>query len=232
MRMTLLLKSSETLLIRMKPQRRSRQWFEFYERAFRIGVHQLLAWGYLDARPNIGPNAAEDAITGQIIECIKDRLDDPNTPHDYTRFYNVVDQDPVRRSGKRGKLRPILDIVMTCSIRLPRPEFMFEAKRLKANGFPIGLYLGNDGLLCFVRGQYAAEYSTAGMLGYIQSHDASRWIKQLDKKLSGNGRKDLRVIKNLSKVRVHSSIDHEFTSMHGRIKNSNILIFHVLLDCT
>src|ERR1700674_3392724 len=145
----------------MKPQLRSKEWFEFYEGAFRYGVHQLLAWGYLDARPNITPDADENEITGQIVEQIKDRLDDPNTPQDYARFYNISDQDPVRGSGKHGNLRPILDIVTTCSMRLPRPEFMFEAKRLKANGFPIGLYLGRGGLHRFIRGQYSAEYPAA-----------------------------------------------------------------------
>jgi len=140
-------------------QPRSKEWFDFYNGAFCYGVHQLLAWGYLDARSKIRPTDPEDDITGQIVECIKDRLDDPSTPQEFTQFYYVSDQDPVRRSKKRGKARPVLDIVTTCSIRLPKPEFMHEAKRLKVNGFPIGAYIGKVGMQRFLYGPVCPRLS-------------------------------------------------------------------------
>jgi len=215
----------------MSSQARSPEWFEFYQGAFRNGAHELLAWGYLDARPNIGANDAEDDITGQIVECIKNRLDDPVTPQEYSQFYDVSDQDPVRKSTKRGKRRPVLDIVTVCSMRLPRPEFLFEAKRLKVNGFPIGLYLGPDGIQCFLRGKYAAEYPAAGMIAYMQSHDATRWMSQLASSFAGK-RNKLRVTRNLLSISIHPSLKHELVSGHGRSGNTDILIFHIFLDCT
>jgi len=215
----------------MSSRARSAEWFEFYNGAFCNAVHQLLVWGYQDARPNIGPSHDEDDITGQIVECIKDRLDDPDTPQEFTLFYAVNDQDPVRKSGKRGKTRPVLDIITVCSMRLPRPEFMFEAKRLKVKGFPIGLYLGPQGIQCFIKGKYAAEYSAAGMIAYVQSHDSTRWISQLSRSLAKKAN-TLRVTKNLIRIRIHPSLKDELVSGHRRWGNTEISIFHIFLDCT
>ena len=215
----------------MSSPARSAEWFEFYNGAFCNAVHQLLVWGYLDARPKIGPSDDEDDITGQIVECVKDRLDDPDTPQEYTQFYAVNDQDPVRKSGKRGKNRPVLDIITVCSMRLPKPEFMFEAKRLKVKGFPIGRYLGPQGIQCFIKGKYAAEYPAAGMIAYMQSHDATRWISQLTRSLAKQA-KNLQVTKDLIRIHIHPRLTDELVSCHRRSGNTKILIFHIFLDCT
>jgi hypothetical protein len=199
----------------MSSPARSAEWFEFYNGAFCNAVHQLLMWGYLDARPNIGPSDDEDDITGQIVECIKDRLDDPDTPQEYTQFYAVNDQD----------------IITVCSMRLPKPEFMFEAKRLKVKGFPIGRYLGPQGIQCFIKGKYAAEYPAAGMIAYMQSHDATRWISQLTRSLAKQA-KNLQVTKDLIRIHIHPHLTDELVSCHRRSGNTKILIFHIFLDCT
>jgi hypothetical protein len=112
----------------MSSPARSAEWFEFYNGAFCNAVHQLLMWGYLDARPNIGPSDDEDDITGQIVECIKDRLDDPDTPQEYTQFYAVNDQDPVRKSGKRGKNRPVLDIITVSLLGTSRYSVLYQGQ--------------------------------------------------------------------------------------------------------
>jgi hypothetical protein len=191
----------------------------------------LLSWGYADARSEIDSVAGEDDITGRIIERIKDRLDDPDTPSEY-RFYQVNDQSPVRGSTKSGMSRPRLDIVTTCSIKVPRPEFIFEAKRLRVKGFPIGAYVGKKGMLRFLKGQYASNSPSAGMIGYVQSHNAARWMAELARMFSRKTRSSLRIRENLSVVNVHPSIKDEFVSKHGRVKNTDLVLFHVFLNCT
>src|SRR5438067_2223501 len=98
--------------------------------AFRRDAHQLLVWGYEDARPLIKPDHEEEEITGFIAEAIDRRLDDPATP-DYWDRYDIREEPRVRNSGKTGKRRKRLDIIVRSSAMKPRPEFMFEAKRLK-----------------------------------------------------------------------------------------------------
>ena len=56
--------------------------------------------------------------------------------------------------GREGKKRPQPDLIIEGNMQ-GRPEYVFEAKRLKKNGFGVGKYLGSDGLGCFVSGKYA-----------------------------------------------------------------------------
>ena len=45
-------------------------WIATYDSFFRRDAHQLLAWGYEDARTNINPTLEETEITGFIAEKI------------------------------------------------------------------------------------------------------------------------------------------------------------------
>jgi hypothetical protein len=45
-------------------------WIATYDNFFRRDAHQLLAWGYEDARPIINPTLEETDITGFIAEKI------------------------------------------------------------------------------------------------------------------------------------------------------------------
>lgn len=208
---------------------RSREWFQFYNGSFRKGVHQLLAWGYQDARFKIRATHEEEEITGFIWEAIKARLDDPTTPPKF-KYYDIHEEEHVRQSQRSGKSRQRLDIVATCSFKLPRPEFVFEAKVLRKNGFPISKYTGDDGMLCYIRGNYAEKYPAAAMIGYIQSDTPKRWFTELKRKFDSD-EGSLLIQKHLRKVKVLKSFSDEWVSTHGRQDNTPIEIFHIFLDC-
>ncbi|MBW1650137.1 MAG: hypothetical protein JRJ44_05590 [Deltaproteobacteria bacterium] len=61
-----------------------------------------------------------------------------------------------------------------------RPEYIFEAKRLKISAHTAA-YIGKNGMERFIDGRYAERYDEAGMIGYIQSDSLSVWKKKIKK---------------------------------------------------
>jgi hypothetical protein len=206
-------------------------WYNFYDKAFRKDTHQLLAWGYEDIRLQINSSLLEEQITGLIIEGILKRLDDPKTPSKYRR-YDVREEDYVRGGNSQGRDRQRLDIVIVCSAVLPRPTFIFEAKLLRKNGFPIGKYTGDGGMQCFIRGEYAADNHCAAMIGYIQSDNAYRWAKELQRSFNNDTHGILKIKQSLQQCLVIPELPSEWLSIHERENNDNIEIHHIFLDCT
>jgi hypothetical protein len=101
-----------------------------YDYGFRRDVHQLLAWGYQGALPEIHCNLQEEEIT------MEERLDSPSTPEKFDR-YSVDEEKPIAVEGRKGKKRRRLDLVVVSGHRRPRPKYIFEAKRLRKNSYPI-----------------------------------------------------------------------------------------------
>jgi hypothetical protein len=190
----------------------------------------LLAWGYQDARSTIRATHEEEEITGFICEAIKTKLDDPATPSKF-KHYDIHEEERVRHSQKTGKRRQRIDIIATCSFKLPRPEFSFEAKVLRKNDSPTGKYTGDGGMQCYIRGEYAAEYPAAAMIGYIQSDTPTRWFVELKRKFASDDG-SLCIQAGLRKITVLKSLPDEWSSKHSREGNTNIEIFHIFLDCT
>lgn len=199
-----------------------------YQDSFLADVHELLALGYVDASPRIRADHEEEDITGLIAEAIQDKLD--LLGGKFTR-YAIKETSPVRSEGRLGKRRRELDIVVECSAWLPRVQFIFEAKRLRSPGHPIGEYLGKDGLLRFIRSEYASDSPAAGMVGYVQSHTPDRWYGELARKFGADTAGDLRLVQSLSAIRVEPSLTHEWTSEHERDDGTRIIIYHILLLC-
>ena len=97
-----------------------------YQQAFREDVHQLLAWGYEDARSRITPDAEEEVITAFIAEGIDGRIDDLRTPERFSR-YSIHNVHFVSPGGQTGKRQLKLDLMLEqCGIR-PKHRFIFEA---------------------------------------------------------------------------------------------------------
>lgn len=159
----------------------------YYDSSFRPDAHQLLAWGYEDALPKIHCTLKEEEITGFIAEAIEERLDEPSTPRKFRR-YDIHEEKPIAVEGRTGKKRRRLDLVIICShgCPSPRPQYIFEAKRLRKNGYPIGKYIGEDGLQCFIKGIYASEYPEGTMIGYVQSDAPSYWESELKRSFARN----------------------------------------------
>lgn len=202
-----------------------------YDPSFRRDAHQLLAWGYEDARPIIKPTLEETDITGFIAEKIDKRLGDPDTPPRFVR-YSIAEDQPVAGEGRTGKSRRRVDLVVECSRSKPRQKYIFEAKRLRKRGYPISKYTDKEGLQQFIVGTaYATQYPEAAMIGYIQSDNYEYWIRELTRKFteSNNG---LSIIQELRQVEVIASLPNELMSQHDRSTGSPITVYHILLDCS
>ncbi|MEM9449739.1 MAG: hypothetical protein AAGA75_14520 [Cyanobacteria bacterium P01_E01_bin.6] len=202
-----------------------------YDYGFRRDAHQLLAWGYQDALAEIHCNLQEEEITGLIVEAMEKRLDNPSTPEKFDR-YSIDEEKPIAVEGRKGKKRRRLDLVVVSGHSRPRPKYIFEAKRLRKNGYPIGKYVGEDGLQCFVKEVYASQYPEAAMVGYLQSDGASYWKSELKRSFDGDLNNDLRIIQLLQKVQVLSSMPDVWVSEHERIIGSSIAVYHIFLNCS
>lgn len=200
------------------------QWINLYEKSFRKDAHQILAWGYQDSLNQIHANLEEEEITGFIGEAIEERLNDPNTDERFDR-YSLHQEKPISSQGRTGKGRLRLDIVIQYSGSRPRPEYIFEAKRLCKGSHPIGKYIGKDGMQCFIDGRYASQYPEAGMIGYLQSDDCSYWEKELRRKLNQNNNNQLQCIT------IICSLPYEYFSKHKRRSGQSVTIYHIFLNC-
>lgn len=204
-----------------------------YFYGFRRDAHQLLAWGHQEALSQIHCNLTEEEITGLIVEAMREKLKDPTIPERFYDRYSVGEEKPLAVEGRTGKRRRKLDIVVESNLpREIRPEYIFEAKRLRKNGYPIGKYIGEDGLQCFVKGVYASQYPEAAMVGYVQSDAVSYWESELKRSFDGDPNNDLRIIQLLQKVQVLSSMSDVWVSEHEQVTGSSIAVYHIFLNCS
>lgn len=207
--------------------------FQPWKVAFRKNAHLLINAGYTVGRSKIESHAhKEEHITEFIVCGMNDWMCLRNRPA-WCKYYSVHEEAPVSRKDSHGKSRPRTDIFIELGSRPERPEYVFEAKRLRTNGFEAGKYTGIDGMGCFTGGIYAAEYDEAAMLGYVQSDTLIEWKMRVKKS----------IIKNAVSLYLQSAqydeviipdFPLEWVSEHARVKamGKPIRIYHVLLDCT
>jgi hypothetical protein len=202
--------------------------------AMRLHAHQLLAWAHADARSVLHDELDEPAITGLLGDAMKARLDAPETPHEYD-LYEIGDQVPISPSGQMGNDRLRLDLCVIRSGVKPRIRYIYEAKRLRTRGFPIGRYVGRSGIGDFLEGRYGAENPEAVMIGLFQNKDAGYWQKELHRSFDEDDTSThgfLKVLERLAPVHILESFPNELQSVHRRRDTSPIRLFHIFLDCT
>lgn len=199
-----------------------------YETYFRRDALQLLAWGHEDARSKILGNSEETEITGLISEAIDKRLMSFSTPARFDR-YTLREDNPVPGEGRTGKRRRRIDIIIERAQHGPRPRYIFEGKRLKRKSHGIKTYCGEEGLLRFVKGRYAAEYPEAAMVGYLQSDTPAYWAEKLTEVFAKD--RELRISKALRKDVVLKSLSDTWVSEHIREQLTPISLYHVMLVC-
>jgi hypothetical protein len=107
------------------------------------------------------------------------------TAPDWTAELTVDDEVYIEGGIRRGKRRLRIDIETEQVRRGPRPIFQFEAKRLRSTA-SLRVYVGCDGLGCFLDGRYAKEQDIADMLGYVQSGTVEQRTAQLAGKLDNH----------------------------------------------
>lgn len=212
-------------------QKKSAIRFAKYLTAFRRDVHQLIAWGYKDARHKIHSNRGEEDISGFLYDAIQGRLRLSDCPNWCSR-YAVKNEAPFSSGTRTGKRRKKTDIIIEVVATAGRPEFIFEAKRLnyKKSHHRESNYIGLEGLQRFVRAEYASNYPEAGMLGYLQSDTVPIWTKRLKTAINTKGTK-LNLIPPQEGASFVNAFPSEWVSKHKRGKQGTIRIYHVLLGC-
>ena len=197
-----------------------------YLETFRLHSHQLLAWAYADSCSSLHCERDEPAVTGLLCDAMKARLNRPDTPEEYDR-YAIGDQEPVSPFGQLGVDRLKLDICITRSGSRPRLAYIFEAKRLRTNGFSIGKYVGDSGVGDFIECRYGAGCPEAAMVGLIQNRDVAYWHRELNRAFTEartTPGPQLEVVENLSPANVLDSLPNELQSSHRRRDSSQIKV--------
>lgn len=203
------------------------RYFGIFSHSFRKHVHLLIIWGHSDASRRIKSNNEEEpSITGYIVNSIKNRLRGDNTASWY-KHYSVQDDPPVENEDRVGKYRRRADIIIESNGK-GRPEFVFEAKRLRQH---VDKYIGAEGMGCFITGIYGSRYNETAMLGYVQSNSLEYWKTQAKETIEKNKSKlELRSVQQ--DIIVIDEIPFEWISEHDRKAIGRPLkIFHILLDC-
>ena len=213
----------------------TKEYFGLFLSSFRENVHRLIHRGYEDARcriqhPKNNQDKEEPSITGFLAKAIKDRLNAFDPDDDWCRYYAVYEEFPVETDGRSGKYRSRVDLIIEFIVSTPkgRPEYVFEAKRLKKR---VSDYTDSDGMGCFISGRYASRYNEAGMLGYVQSDGLAEWKNKVKSKICLDAQ-ELNLIGTQRDKQVIDAFPTEWVSEHNRnsVKRS-ITIYHILLDC-
>jgi hypothetical protein len=217
----------------MKSSKPDPSYFQKWKGAFREKAHLLISVGYTAGRYKIESDRHEEQdITGFIVCGIKDWMRRRDRPS-WCKYYSVHEESPVSRKGSYGKSRPRTDIFVELGSRLERPEYVFEGKRLRTNGYGVSRYTGLDGMGCFTEGIYASGYDEAAMLGYVQSNTLSHWQERIKTSIMKN-KANLYLTSPQYDEIVIADFALEWVSEHERkndIDNS-IKVYHVLLDCS
>jgi hypothetical protein len=204
----------------------------------REDAHQLVAWSYQDRRHLLPTAKDEYDITGILAEGIDARIDSPHTPERYA-LYGVHNEKPSSATGQLGKARPKLDIqIVRYGIR-PRPDFTFEAKRLRDDSVcsmatSLRQYLGADGVGRFLSGYYVPGRAEVAMLGCIEAHDPDIWFDRVGAEFDSdtkNGRSKYRVLAALTPVAIVTDLPDERLSVHKSASGGNLKLFHLFIDC-
>jgi hypothetical protein len=173
--------------------------------------------------------AQEPVITGDLVNAIDSVLSERIEP--WMSMFSVHDDPPISDGKRKGKRRRRVDLRLDSGEFIPRARFQFECKRL-GRRHTVKVYLGSEGLGCFLRGDYATEDDQAGMIGYVQSGSLGNWGTRIEKELT----KTPDVYAVVPKTEFvagmpRSTTCHKYHSQHHRTTHGRvIMIDHVLLS--
>ncbi len=145
-----------------------------YWEAFRNRVFELISRAHACMRCEVGDAMDEPEITGRVAQAVQAILMEDDT----YRLISVHEDEPLNQSNRFGKQRLKPDLKFTLTV-VPRPQFIFEAKRLRMPDKPITIYLGQEGLGRFLDNRYPCPHDEGGMMGYVQTHSCTHWLDQI-----------------------------------------------------
>lgn len=216
----------------MKSSKPDLSHFQKWKVAFRERAHFLISVGYRESNHKIkSDNHEEQDLTGFLVSSINDWMRRRDCPA-WCKHYDVHEESPVPKEDSFGKSRPRTDIFVRWCSRSGRPEFVFEAKRLRTKGYGVSRYTGLAGMGCFTEGIYASGYDEAAMLGYVQSNTLLEWKERVKKSIVEK-EAHLRLRSPQYDEVVIAEIPLEWVSEHERKNDKDciIRIYHILLDC-
>lgn len=204
--------------------------FEAYAVALSGHALRSIAEGYARMDQEFFSDAEEPAITGELVARMRDFLESGGDGPAWRAYYSIHDDPPLNVVGKLGKSRPRVDIEFERVARGKHPRLRFEAKRLDSStGHRVGVYLGDEGLGCFLSGKYPTTHAEAGMLGYVQSEDEPTWAERISSALERDGGMYGVVTPAFRRRRSPGGPPHTYISRHDTQAAPHVTIFHVLL---
>jgi len=217
----------------MSEPRHDAMWSLYLDK-IREDAHQLLAWAYMDVRSSLNGDTTEPVMTSLLADAMRARLDyHPDTPASF-ESYSIHPEDPVSPRGETGREQLRLDIAIQLNGVRPRGVFVFEAKRLRTNGFPIGLYSGAGGVRCFIDDRYAQHCREAAMIACWQNGSLPYWLKELRRTIDEDRalvEPLMRVLEGLRQAAVVPDLPDEWETTHKRVSGNRLRLFHIFLDC-
>jgi hypothetical protein len=202
-------------------------WTAYYH-AFRKDAHLLLWQGYVAARPSINGALQEPDITGLIADAIDEFLDSPDADERFDR-YEVHEEKPLTTEDRLGKRRRRTDILIKSNLHRPRHKYIFEAKKIEGLPSIRSGYLGTEGILRFIVGEYGSSSSDAAMVGYVIKSTVQQ-LKGVIREELTKQRITLNYIGNIKNETVNSDLEIDVTC-HMRTEKDEIRISHIILDC-
>ena len=150
----------------------------FYRAAFARNCLSLLVRAHGQLSATSLRDAEEPHITGELIREAQEIIESDQA-EEWMESLEIKDDSPQNAPGRFGKKRSRIDFEFVLVSRGRRPRFHIEAKRLYRSD-SVNEYFGSGGLSMFVDATYAAEWPSAGMLGYVQSDTCAVWLSRLD----------------------------------------------------
>ena len=200
-----------------------------YAETFVRRTHKLVGRGYASLRPADFARAEEEDITGELVRAVETVLDDALAPR-WMRWFSIHEEPREHDPARRGKRRLRLDIRIDTSQTRPRARMRFEAKRLGPN-HGTSVYLGKEGIQCFLDGRYARDDTFAGMLGYVQEGSPDEWAVKIEQAMKSDAAKlCLRPSGCWHREKLLAGPSSTYRSAHNRpTVGQPIKIFHTLL---
>ncbi len=188
-----------------------------------------LAWARMNP-PDI--NDIEDRITFRLAGCLANDPDFAELPYDVVPQFWLL--------GPNGELLGRLDLRFKHR-HSQRDYFAFESKRLHVT-YPGGrfsteypAYVGEDGMMAFINGQYSRGLSAGGMLGYIMNGNTDGAWGGLEQRIELQ-RTPLKLIERsslvqsvLSKALEHAMTDTRLGETEHDLGTHHVRLFHLLL---